>query len=400
MAIHNLKVLIIFLVINFLVLKIYAKAKGPKFYFNPKTPFVAFFLYLICFPFFQEKTNIFRYQSVEENRKKISHPLGNPIVELLNTKNNYSSAYEKYFNDNYGLRDLFIRLKNQIDYSAFGVSDEIIIGKNHWLFYKNVVEREQFYLEQQTEAQFENIQNKILSLNQYFKKREVLFVVMPIPMKNSVYPEHYTNRTTNRPSPTKFERFITFLKSHPEVAFIDAPAILQQYKNQYQLFHKTDFHWNDTAAFLVSQETISSINKWTNRSVRWQYPLKTQNDTDFTGGQTNSLAILISPKENILRISNSPKSAIPDPITPLPFLYYFKSPVSSQNLFPKMLLIGNSYLLNFLNTGIFDHFSETLIIHSNDMQKIPTAVPKDVKIVIWEMIEVDLLKESLFKINY
>ncbi|EKD43667.1 MAG: alginate O-acetyltransferase AlgJ, partial [uncultured bacterium] len=282
-------------------------------------------------------------------------------------------------------------------YSLFGVSDEVLLGKDNWLFYKSVVEREEILLEQQSDTDFQNIQNKILALNKYFKDQGILFVIMPVPMKNSVYPEYYTNPTTRRPAITKFDKFMAYLRSHPEINTIDAPEILSHNKSQHQLFYKTDFHWNDTAAYLVSQETIKSINKWTNTSTPWMYSLNTQVDSHFVGGQTNYLATLIAPKENAIHVSNSPKGSVPDPSTPSPFLYYFKSPVTNQKLLPKTLFIGNSYFLNFLNTGIIDHFSETLMIHSNDMDKIPSAIPKDVKIVIWQLIEVDLLKGFLFK---
>ncbi|MBI2465071.1 hypothetical protein HYV64_02910 [Candidatus Shapirobacteria bacterium] len=388
---HNLKLILISTLIGSVSVFIFRKK------INQKVLFIAIFLLLLVFPHIQTKTNIIRYRPLEENRKKLTIPPGNFITEIYNNQKIYTLAYEKYFNDNYGLRDLFIRLKNQIDYSLFGVSDEVLLGKDNWLFYKSVVEREEILLEQQSDVDFQNIQDKILALNKYFQDRGILLVMMPVPMKNSVYPEYYINPTTRRPTVTKFDKFMTYLKSHPKINTIDVPEILSKNKNQYQLFYKTDFHWNDTAAYLISQETIKSINKWTNNSTPWMYQLNTRVDTNFVGGQTNYLATLTSPKEDAVHVANSPKGSVPDPATPKPFLYYFKSPVTNQKLLPKTLFIGNSYFLNFLNTGIIDHFSETLMIHSNDMAKIPSAVPKDVKIVIWQLIEVDLLKGFLFK---
>lgn len=388
---HNIKVIFLMVIFGLIILKILNK------YLNQKRIFIGLFLILLLIPFVQTKTNLIQYRPLEENRKKLTLPTGNPVIEIFNNQKTYTLAYEKYFNDNYGLRDLLIRIKNQIDYTFFHVSDEVLLGKDNWLFYKSVVEKEQIYMEQQSEDQFLVIQNKMISLNNYFKKRNILFVVMPIPLKNSIYPELYINRTTNRPSPTKFERFITFLQTHPEIRSIDARSVLLNNKDKYQLFYKTDFHWTDTAAYLVNKETVESINKWIHGSTKWSYSLQTQEDNSFTGGQTDSLATLVSPREVAIHVINSPKGSTPDPKTPKPFLYYFKSSLTNQKLLPKTLLIGNSYFLNMLNTGFVDHFNEFLMIHSNDMDKIPASVTPDIKIVIWQLIEVDLLKGYLFQ---
>lgn len=396
MLLHDFMVIlgvIVFYSILFVILK---KISGSKL--DSRAIFIIFFLSLIYAPFIQEKTQLLQYPLIEENRKKAPLPKGNLFIELLNDHLQYSKSYEKYFNDNYGLRDPFIRLKNQIDYTFFKVSDEVLIGKENWLFYKSVVEREQVYIEQQSDTQYQKIQDKILYLNQYFNKRGVLFVVVPVPMKNSVYRDYFINHTVIRPSPTKFEKFVSFLKAHPEIKYVDAPDILEKNKDQYLVYHKTDFHWTDIGAYLVSKEIISHVGGWMKQPTPWIYPLQTQINTNFVGGQTNSLATILFPGEDSLILNNSPKSPIPDPNTPKPFLYYFKSSAKpGTKLLPKALFIGNSYLLNLLNTGIFDHFNEVLAIHSNDMKEIPGSIPKDVKIVVFELLEIDLLKNYIFE---
>lgn len=389
LIIHDAITILIFIIIIVIVLK---KTK-PSF----QSIIIALFISIIFFPFLQQNLNIIRYRPIQENRTKLKPPEGKFLVRLFNEGAKFSQEYEKYYNDNYGFRDNFIRLKNQIDYSVFGISDEVIIGKDNWLFYKSVVERENIYIEQMSDSQFQKIQDKFLSLNSELKSKGILLVVVPVPMKSSIYPEFYINPTAVRPETTRFDKLITFLKSHPEIKFINASEILTQNKANYQVFYKTDFHWNDYGAFFVSRQIVDSISLWTKNNIQWSYPLKTENYPGFFGGQNDSLAVFLPPKESAIRIFNNLKSQTPDPNAPQPFLSHFKSLDSSKKLLPKTVVIGNSYMLNFYNNGLFDHFSEVLVAHSNDMAKTLTSLPKDTKIVIFQLIEIDLLKNFLFE---
>ncbi|MGH2198802.1 hypothetical protein ACQ1Z2_14755, partial [Enterococcus faecalis] len=49
----------------------------------------------------------------------------------------------EWFNDHFGLRALLIKLKTQIDFSVFGTSDKVVVGRNGWLFYRAVISKEE-----------------------------------------------------------------------------------------------------------------------------------------------------------------------------------------------------------------------------------------------------------------
>ena len=59
--------------------------------------------------------------------RRASHPF--PSVQLLTATNgDFAAGLNKWFDDRVGLRDLFIRAKNQIDYTLFHTSKKVYVG--------------------------------------------------------------------------------------------------------------------------------------------------------------------------------------------------------------------------------------------------------------------------------
>lgn len=397
MLIHNILILVILSAIITVIF--YIKKHRHQSVSSPSI-FITIFIFFITFPLFQQQFNIFRYKPLDEKRHRVDTPSGNMFIKLLEKNNSYAQNYEKYYNDNYGFRDNFIRLKNQIDYTFFNVSDEVLIGKNNFLFYKNVIEKEKIYIEQREEKELNDIQNNLLKINSQLKSQGILFVIIPIPMKNTVYPEFYINRTTQIPKITRFSRLINFIDQHPEIKTIPAQKILLEAKKKYPVFHQTDFHWNDVGAHFVSQQTINKIATWTQTPLTWDYPLKIDHRLNM-GGQNDALALILPARETAFFVQPIRHRQSTTLETKLPIVYHFISnSKNKKNLLPKTIFVGNSYSLNLLNTGFFDFFSEILVIHSNNIQKLPAILSKDTKIVILQLIEIDLLKNYIFQTDF
>ena len=395
MFIHDITVIVLLIVgiIFFLVLiKLFVK-KDFRFTTNA---FIILFLLILWAPLLQQYVHIFQFIPVIENRNRVALPKLSILPNIFIQKNNYTKDFEKYFNDNFGFRDDLIRLKNQIDYTFFHYSDEVLIGKDNWLFYKEEVERDEVKLEKLNDAHFIDIQNKILALNERLKKGGITFVVMPIPEKNSVYPELMTQNTTKRPRITRLTAFLAFFESHPEIIVMNVPRILEQEKQNNQLYLKTDFHWNDIGAYITSQKIVTLLAKASHTPVMWKYPLNVNYHENFTGGQNNSLAIFFptlesEPSTETIRKFSTMSLPVPQ------FLdYHFKSNYQdTQILLPKTVLLGNSFSLNFINAGLFDHFTEIYYLRNYNMKKIDDYIPDGTRIVIWQIIEVNLLDENL-----
>jgi len=393
MLIHDMQVFV-FLVLSFVILLLFLRTKNKKNYRFGKILFVIIFLFILFLPLFQQRFTLFQFNPLVENRYRAPAPRLSIFPALFLRKNDYAKKFETYFNDAFGFRDILIKLKNQIDYTFFRYSSEILIGKDNWLFYKSVSEVAEVKLNKSDNKTFALTINHMLYVNSRLNQKGILFVVLPIPDKSTVYPENNTGTTIIAPSTSRFYTFMQMLKSHPEIKVVDALAILLSEKKNYTLFHKTDMHWNDVGASYVSQHIISQLAEYTKTPLNWFYPLSVHYYENFTGGQLSALALIFPTLESKLTTQGKKEFASESLPTPKRFDYHFVSSLgSSRSLLPKTVIIGNSFTENFMDTGLVDHFSELYVLRSCNAEHMRECIPEGTKIVIWQLIEESLADE-------
>jgi hypothetical protein len=353
--------------------------------------FVAGFLAVLVAPALQKEFKLPYYPPVEENRTKLEKPAGSMLRRLFLEGADYSKAYEKYFNDQYGFRDLFIRLKNQADYSLFHRSDEVLLGKDNWMEYRRVQAGQLQYAEKYTAQQWVEVYARFEKLRAYLAARGITLVLMPIQQKFSVYPEYFPDGLIARPAPTAFERSLEYFDSHPEFIYIDIRKALLAGKRRYPVFYKTDFHWNSIGAFYGAEETVNTLARLAGKPLRWEHPLQFSWEPGFTGGLNQSLAVLFPPLENQVVIKPTWRERgtflAPEP----PFEVHFRArPGEAPKLLPPTLLIGNSFAYNFIQTGFYEYFSEIYLLHSKQLNVLPQNLPPGIRFVVLQYIEADL----------
>ena len=206
--------------------------------------FIIIFLIFLLGPYVQKRRHFMPDYALTENRLKTSRP--KELRLLLANGGVYARKYEEYYNDNYGLRDLFIRLKNQLDFSVFRQSGKVVVGREGWLFYKSVVE-ELISIEKAPPHSLITLYSRLERLNRHLLDRGITLVMLPCPMKNTIYPEMLPSNAARRLHPTGFERYREFLKQHPEIICLDPHDLLVRIKGSFNVYHQTDFHWTDPA---------------------------------------------------------------------------------------------------------------------------------------------------------
>ncbi len=97
----------------------------------------------------------------------------------------------------------------------------------------------------------------------------VVFIVNM--MSDRFYPELLPSSVIPRPSYGRIDDFVDKLRAIPNVIFIDSTAVLRETMQSRRIFHRTDFHWNDPAAFVSRRRSwIGSARK---KVVRHRYGL-------------------------------------------------------------------------------------------------------------------------------
>ena len=300
---------------------------------------------------------------------------------------------DTWFNDNYRPRDLLTRLKTQIDYSVFATSNKVHIGSDDWLFYRNTMDVQKVFSERLTQAVFDGFLAEIEALNHYLQLRNIQLVVLPIPLKDVIYPQHLPSSSPNLPENSRYQQLRQWLERHDSILTIDAFTLLNDRKEQQRVFHKTDFHWNDPAGFLFAEKLVNSL--WQLQSgeptTLWDQQLSIEERT-FSGGQANFLPLLSTPQEQGLFLDvtwGTPQGSYTYNDANEFWKYIYEGAVDKRGQLDAAVVMGDSFFDALHRSGIDSYFSS---VHRSGVQpadfpEVFKNIPEGTRFFIFEFIE-------------
>jgi hypothetical protein len=361
--------------------------------------FCVLFGLLLVAPAFLTVTNLSLTTPLEENRNREPFPQLSSCG-LLHLDDCHGRV-DAWFNDNYGPRDLLIKLKTQVDYSVFHVSDKVHIGPDNWLFYRSTMDTEKVAAERISQEQFKNLLGQFDSLDKYLKQRGIQLIVLPIPLKDEVYPEYLPGSVPNLPENSRYQQLRKWLAGHESIWTIDAYEFLLERKRTARAFHKTDFHWNDPAGFLFAERLVNHL--WAHQSPieepLWAHSLSVIT-RDYSGGQANFLPLLSAPREQGLFLEFDWQSAqgVHD-YSPsnAAWSYTYDGRGEPRGRLDGLVVIGDSYFDAMQRAGIDTYFTS---VHrasnqAEGLAAVYSALPEGTRYLVFEFIEA-----SLFGLSY
>lgn len=250
------------------------------------------FLLLVCLPLVQMNFNIIHIKALNENRLK------NPLPKLTYQglkDSNYMKQFEKFFNDHYGFRDLFLRLNSFVDLRIFHVSSQtdVIIGKNDFLFYTPEYND---YLKQQTltDSQLNDIAGKIARFQNNLNAKGIDFLFVIGPNKSTIYPEYMPDQRSGKNGASNYDK-LTKLFDGQKISYLNTIPLLQSLKDKYELYYKRDTHWNMVSGIFVSQEILKYL---TNKHPLNSLPKVTSFSKEIKNGDLNNMLGITFKTEN------------------------------------------------------------------------------------------------------
>ena len=94
--------------------------------------FVGIITAAIVVTLFQTLVPVIKIRPLDEYRKPA--PLPDIIGKIAHGDGRIAGDINAWFDDRMGFRSILTRVANQIDYSIFGYSKKVLIGKDGWLF--------------------------------------------------------------------------------------------------------------------------------------------------------------------------------------------------------------------------------------------------------------------------
>lgn len=351
--------------------------------------FVTLFFVLTLLPGLQMLTGVAPLMIVNENRVLA------PAVSTATPLGDIPGVADRWFSDHFGLRSLLIRLKTQIDFSLFGASDRVLVGRDGQLFYRSTTNDEvpamNDYLADATVPSVAGV----ATLNRALAADGIRMAIVVNMLSDRFYPELLPRQALRRPDRPRVDDYVARLQKVPDLLVVDSKAILDELRKTRRIFHKTDFHWNDPAAFDVAKHLVDRMSVTDGMAASpWTYPLVI--DTlKVSGGIATFMPLFVPPSELALMVKPNwqwPEGFVN--LSPQPPFEFSSKADPNPALLPPTVVVGDSFFDGMVRSGIQACFVEMHRIRWTGTIKISEVIaslPKHTRWVIFEFIEVNRL---------
>jgi alginate O-acetyltransferase complex protein AlgJ len=321
--------------------------------FKKESIIVLLFLLGILLPVSGMWLKLDRFKQLNENRQLAKPP-------PLGFTTEFRSSYTRYFNDHFGFRSLLVRANFIFRYVSLGISpsNQVIFGKDGWLFYTGEGEIEDFRGITKYDAKTLEKWAKTLEMKRiWLEERGIRYLFVVPPNKSSIYGEFLPDPYNRVRESNALDELFEYLKKHTRVKVVDFRQALLAAKSKERVYHRTNTHWNEYGAFIAYRQIMKPV-------VQWFPSLRIQTIDDYLIekkiGGGGDLADLIGGtefiKEEYINLkpldNNSLKIEDIDDIT--------KSPITfeqNDSSFPRALIFRDSFFSSvapFL-AGHFQH---------------------------------------------
>ncbi|MDY0281008.1 MAG: hypothetical protein RBR35_10660, partial [Salinivirgaceae bacterium] len=340
------------------------------------------FIGLIAFPFVNQKLTLVKDIENTENRQAVAKP--DFDIHHLDA---YPSNFDKYYSDNFSIRQILIKQFNQLNLVVFKKSplpDKVVIGKENWIFMgDNEVDSYQGKHRLNTH-EMESMRIELEYRKQYLESKGCKFYFLIAPVKANIYPEFMPMNLFRFNKQSWGEQLIEYLNTNSEVKPIDIYDPLRQNKRHGLMYHKLDNHWNKKGAFFAAQEVLNSIGKDISNVGTLSYSDYIIVDSISRKGNLTSMLsntelftdsiFEITPKDGF---KSADHKKVGYPVIsgfPYPWEYEFVREIPNSNK-PKILIISDSYGANIF-PYIAEGFSRSVKIFDSWQYKLNEDIVK------------------------
>jgi|GEM_PF-3679886 len=181
---------------------------------------------------------------------------------------------EKAFSDRLGFRNFLAALTGRIILAVSKLNflpeglrtPKVVIGRRGWLYYDdrfdgtNLSDFTGKVL--CTENELSRIRENILEWRRWFNERGIVFFILIVPSKHTVYPEFLPDAIRrNGAKNTRLNQMDRLIEQDPEIrqcVVNPAPALIRA-KQGFDFYYKTDTHWNGLGAFVAYTELFKGM---------------------------------------------------------------------------------------------------------------------------------------------
>jgi hypothetical protein len=281
------------------------------------------------------------------NIKKHIRPLKGAYINAedveFSRENWFNSAFqnkkEKFVEQNFGFRNYYVLLNNQVDYSLFRKAnvEKVVVGKGGFLYEANYIDAyfgNNFAGEEKLEAHFK----KIKDLQDLLKEKGICLEVVFAPGKASYYPEFIPDSWRSEKKLNNYE-YCASLCRKLDIRHMDLNAWFMNQKDYtpYDLYPKTGIHWSNYGSLIAFDSLTKHLEHYTKLNLK-----------TFTVANVSFSDSLRSPDDDIGSAMNLIWKVQP---FPMPYANYHWTD-DTTFVRPPALFIGDSYFWNIYYEGL------------------------------------------------
>lgn len=282
-------------------------------------------------------------------------------------------------------KDLIKELNNFRFLAGDQVFPQAIIGTNGWMYLSGDKSIEDYQKKLRLNPkEMRGSVGGLALFNKELRKNGTRLIVMVAPDKHTIYPQYMPRQIPVLGEMSRMDQFMKFMQENKNnIEVMDLRPALLKNSSSYQLYEKTDTHWNCLGAYYAYQEMMARISATYPETAA--HPL-----TDFTikvtGNRTRDISKMLgfqyreggwklNPKfkQNHLSVKNDKVNNI-----------NIRTVENSRKDLPTVMVFHDSFYIACFNTFFEQHFSRTISIHSrlvNDYRQLIEKEKPDIIII-------------------
>lgn len=207
----------------------------------------------------------------------------------------------KYYDDNFGLRGVFVFLNNAVKVFVFDVAPgnvPVVIGKMNWLYYGG--DRNIDYYQNGKDFTAEELAywNFTLEAKQrWLARRGIYYLIVIAPNKETIYPEYLPDSIRKKGELSLQDQLLQSISPAMRDHVLDLRETLRDAKKESPVYNRTDTHWNQEGAYRVYCEIVKKLNGRFPRlrpHERSEFNISDRNEKGGDLAETLSLSSLIT----------------------------------------------------------------------------------------------------------
>lgn len=204
----------------------------------------------------------------------------------------YPKKFEAYYNDNFGLRNFFVKYSGLTKIHLFKTSpapDRAIFGKDHHMFSgRAYVLNPKLFSDSDLKYKCESIIARKIKLN----KLNITYIAGFWPNKHSIYPELLPSNVyvSFKDKKAISDQMVEYFKDK-DFNFFDVRADLKAKKNDYNLYQKLDGHWNEYGAYFAYRSFCKQTKKELQLTAFDLDKFNVEENTIYGGDLTNIIGV-------------------------------------------------------------------------------------------------------------